>query len=98
MMNSKHLFYTPKVLLLTSILLGSAWLVPVPATAAETLFSKARFRQLLDGDVQLAPVGQRAGLHLTFKSPSNSDAFSAAHADKQGSSSGIRLSVKMPWK
>jgi hypothetical protein len=99
MMNSKHLLHTPKVLLLTSILLGPAWLAPASATAAETQFSKSRFRQLLDGDVQLAPVGQRAGLHLTFKSPSNSsDAFSAGYADNQGSNSGVRLSIKMPWK
>jgi len=99
MMKSKHSLHKSKVLLVMSMLLGSACFMPAPASAMESLFSKSRFSQLLDGDVQLAPIGQRGGLHMTFGSPTESrDAFNAVHADAIGGSSGVHLTVKMPWK
>ena len=99
-MNSIQLLKKSKVLLLMSVLLGCAGFMPTTSCAAETLFSKAHFSELLEGDVELAPVGNRAGLHMTFKSPSDyGDAFNAAHADRPGGNgSGVHLSVRMPWK
>ena len=99
-MNSIQRFHKPKVLLFKIMLLGCATFIPATGGAAETLFTKAHFTELLHGDVQLAPVGQRAGLHMTFKSPSDSrDAFSAVHADRPGGNGGgVHLSVRMPWK
>ncbi len=83
-MNRNLLILKNKVMLLIS-LLCFAWGIPATVSAAETLFSKAHFSQLLEGDVELAPVGHRAGLHMTFKSPSDyGDAFNAAHADSAG--------------
>ncbi len=100
MMTSNNTIHMPRFLVLIAVLFASAWVMPGAATAAENQFSKSRFAQLMDGDVQLAPVGQRAGLHMTFKSPSESrDAFNAVHADHHGfNSTGIHLSVRMPWK
>jgi hypothetical protein len=100
MTNSNNTPDMPRFLVLIAVLVSSAWVMPGAAGAAETQYSKSRFAQLLDGDVQLAPVGQRAGLHMTFKSPSDtSDAFNALHADHHGfNSTGIHLSVRMPWK
>ena len=98
-MNRNLLILKKKVLLLIS-LLCFAWGIPATVSAAETLFSKAHFSQLLEGDVELAPVGHRAGLHMTFKSPSDyGDAFNAAHADSPGGNgSGVHFSLRMPWK
>ena len=99
-MNSIHRPRKPKILLLISLLLGAAGFLPTTSCAADALFTKGLFSQLLDGDVQLAPVGRRAGLHMTFESSSGStDAFSAAHADRpDGGGAGVHLSVRMPWK
>jgi len=99
-MNSNHTLPLPRILVLISALFVSTWVIPGSVAAEETLFSKTGFSQLMEGDVQLASVGQTAGLHMTFKSPSDSrDAFSAVHADHHSTSSaGIHLSVRMPWK
>jgi hypothetical protein len=99
MMKCNQLILNPKALLMTALLLVPAVVLPGAASAAETLTGKGYFSQLLDGDVQLAPVGQRGGLHMTFGSASDAgDAFDAVHADRPGSSGGIHLSVRMPWK
>lgn len=98
-MKCKHLIRKAKMLLLVS-LAGIAGGLPGAGFAAGPPIAKGYFSQLLDGDVHLAPVGQRAGLHMTFKSPGdNRDAYSAAHADRPGQESGaIHLSVRMPWR
>lgn len=99
-MNSKYFFCKSRIHLLSSMLLGYACCMPATASATDSIFNKMRFDQLVDGDVELAPVGHRGGLHMTFKSPvENKDAFSAVHADNQGAGTrGIHLSVSMPWK
>ncbi len=99
-MNSKSFFCKPRIHVLSSMLLGCACCMPATAAATDSILSKMRFDQLVDGDVKLAPVGHRGGLHMTFKSPvENRDAYSAVHADSQGAgTSGIHLSVSMPWK
>ncbi len=98
-MNRNLLIPKQKILLLISLLVCAGG-IPATASAADTLTGKGYISQLLDGDVHLAPVGQRAGLHMTFTSPSDSsDAFRAVHADRPGDSSGgVHLSVRMPWK
>jgi hypothetical protein len=101
MMMSKLLFRKIDVLYMIFMLMAVALATPAASVAAEPLFSKARFSELLDGDVQLATLGHHAGLHMMFKSPTDSsDATSAPHADKHLGSggSGVRLNVTMPWK
>lgn len=98
-MKSKQLIHKPKMLTLVA-LLGILGNLPATGFAAEARTVKAYFSQLLDGDVHLAQVGQKAGLHMTFKSPGDSrEAFSAAHADHPGAGNGgIHLSVRLPWR
>ncbi|MGB5473042.1 MAG: hypothetical protein WBQ78_06165 [Gammaproteobacteria bacterium] len=98
-MNRNPLILKNKVMLLIS-LLCFAWGIPATVSAADSLFSKAHFSELLEGDVELAPVGNRAGLHMAFKSPTDyGDAFNAAHSDSpRGNGSGVHFSVRMPWK
>lgn len=101
MMKSKHLFRKTDVLCLITLLMGVALVMPAASMAAEPLFSKARFDELLDGDVPLATLGHHAGLHMMFKSTSDtSDATLAPHADKHlvSGGNGVHLTVTMPWK
>jgi len=100
-MKRKHHFPQSRALCLISLLVGAACIMPTMSLAAESLFSKARFTDILDGDVQLAPLGHRAGLHMTFGSAPDAEAvYSAAHSDNnlRNGGSGVHLSVRMPWK
>lgn len=99
-MKHNHRIHRTKSLLLLSLVLGLFSLIPATGSAAERTVDKGYFAQLLDGDVRLATVGQRAGLHMTFSSPSDAgDAYDAVHADQPGSGSGgVHLSVQLPWK
>jgi len=95
----------PDALFLLALIVSIGVFISTGATAAETrdvsLFSKAGFTSLVDGDVKLAPVGNHgAGLHMTFKSPSRSEHalyVSSNAGDYAMKDHGVHLSVKMPW-
>lgn len=99
-MKRNYQYSKVKILLLASALPVVAGYLPGNACAAEKRQGKGVFSQLLDGDVRLAPIGQRADLHMTFASSSNAtDAYNAVHADKPGGNGGaIHLSVRLPLK
>lgn len=98
MMNRNHMFRMKNILLLVSLLPVVA--LPGIARGADGRTEKGYFSQLLDGDIRLAPIGNRADLHMTFLAPTNTaDAYTAVHADRpDGSNSGIHLSVRLPLK
>lgn len=98
-MKHNHRIHRTRVLLLMTLTLGMSWFIPATGSAAERTVGKGYFAQLLDGDVRLAPVGHRAGLHMTFSTPPTAgDAYDAVHSDRSGSGGGVHLSIRLPWK
>ncbi len=99
-MKTRYSNRKPDALFLLALIVSLGVFMSTGATAAETLFSKAGFSELMDGDLKLAAVGNNgAGLHMTFKSPSREqNALYVSHADNPVKSDhGVHLSVQMPW-
>lgn len=98
-MNNRHTFRKPDSLVLLALVVTVGMLVSTGTSAAESLFSKASISELIEGNMKLAPVGHRGGLHMTFKSPSReNNAVYVSRADNySGKDSGVHLSFQMPW-
>jgi hypothetical protein len=99
-MKIKYTNRKPDTLFLLALIVSLGVFMSTGATAAETLFGKASFSRMMDGDMKLAQVGaQGAGLHMTFKSPSReNEALYVSQADNYSSKDhGVHLSVQMPW-
>jgi hypothetical protein len=99
-MKTRYSNRKPDALFLLALIVSLGVFMSTGATAGETLFSKAGFSRLMDGDLNLAEVGNNgAGLHMTFKSPSRTqNALYVSHADNHVKSDrGVHLSVQMPW-
>ncbi len=99
-MNKRNTIRKPDSLFLLVLVVGVGMVISTGVSAADTLFSKAGFSELLDGNMKLARVGnQGAGLHMSFKSPSReNNALYVSRADKDTSNDrGVHLSVQIPW-
>jgi hypothetical protein len=95
----------PDALLWLALLVGLGAVLSTSSHAEEFLFSgnglsTLHLSKLMDGDLQLAPVGRRGGvLQMSFQSPSQVDhALYVSQSDNAtGLAHGVCLSVKLPW-
>ncbi len=94
-------FHKPDNLFLLALFVSLGMFLSTSASAAESLFSMQGLSQLIDGDLQLAPVGHSGGaVHMTFDSPSeetNAMYVSVLDNNSGGTEQGVYLSVQMPW-
>jgi hypothetical protein len=91
--------HKPDALFLLALIVGLGMFLSTGVHAAENLFSQDGFRQLVKGDLQLAPVGHHGAVRMTFVSPAQEDhAIYVSQADRSTTDTqGVHLSVKLPW-
>ena len=100
-MKTRFSCHKPDILFLLALFVSLGMFLSTSTLASESLFSKQGLAQLLDGDVQLAPVGHGGGgLHMTFESPSQENHamyVSKLSNNPASTGQGVYLSIQLPW-
>jgi len=95
----------PGSLFITVLVASCILIIPGTAVAEDAgsrspvLFDSPLMRTLADGELKLADVGHRAGVHMSLESATRETGalYSSPVADNLASESGVHLSYRLSW-